>query len=158
MNECGPKRYVIGHANGFTMVDARMFELGTKTYALPSQCEQVCYSEVPGKAGWSYVVIYDPRGRLVKYNHVAKDEDKNEEEDHDYADQEQVAHVVDVSDEEVEEFDYPNVGDDDLIDDIDNYISENGVDDDVDMKEPFTNIDSKPDPDTDVELDKEEDD
>jgi hypothetical protein len=39
-----------------------------------------------------------------------------------------VAHVVDVSDEEV---DHPNVGDDDLIDDIDNYSSENGIDDDV---------------------------
>jgi hypothetical protein len=69
-----------------------------------------------------------------------------------------VAHVVDVSDEEVEEVDHPNVGDDDLIDDIDNYISENDVDDDVDMNEPFTNIDSEPDPDTDVELDEEEDD
>jgi hypothetical protein len=69
-----------------------------------------------------------------------------------------VAHVVDVSDEEVEEVDHPNVGDDDLIDDIDNYSSENGIDDDVDMNEPFTNIDSEPDPDTDVDLDEEEDD
>jgi hypothetical protein len=66
-----------------------------------------------------------------------------------------VAHVVDVSDEEV---DHPNVGDDDLIDDIDNYSSENDIDDDVDRNEPFTNIDSEPDPDTDVELDEEEDD
>jgi hypothetical protein len=41
-----------------------------------------------------------------------------------------VAHVVNVSDEEVEEVDHPNVGDDDLIDDIDNYSSENDVDDD----------------------------
>ena len=32
-----------------------------------------------------YVVRYDPRGRLVKYNHVAEDEYNNEEEDHDYA-------------------------------------------------------------------------
>jgi len=39
-------------------------------------------------------------------------------------------HVVDVSDEEFEEVDHPNVGDDDLIDDIDNYSSENDVDDD----------------------------
>jgi hypothetical protein len=54
-----------------------------------------------------------------------------------------VAHVFDVSDEEVEEVDHPNVGDDDLIDDIDNYSSENDVDDDVDMNEPFTNIDSE---------------
>jgi hypothetical protein len=69
-----------------------------------------------------------------------------------------VAHVVDVSDEEVEEVDHPNVGDDDLIDDIDNYSRENDVDDDVDRNDPFTNIDSKPNLDTDVELDEEEDD
>ena len=52
-----------------------------------------------------------------------------------------MAHVVDVLDEEVEEVDHPNVGDDDLIDDIDKYSSENDVDDDVDRNEPFTNID-----------------
>ena len=66
-----------------------------------------------------------------------------------------MAHVVDVSDEEV---DHPNVGDDDLIDDIDNYSSKNDVDDDVYRNEPFTNIDSESDPDTDVELNEEEDD
>jgi hypothetical protein len=158
MHECDPERTVIEHDNGFTMVNTRAFEPGTEPYVLPSQCEQVFYSEVPGKAGWSYVVRYDPRGRPVKYNHVAKDEDNNEEEDHDYEYQEQVAHVVDVSDEEFEEVDHPNVGDDDLIDDIDNYSSKNDVDDDVDRNEPFTNIDSEPDPDTDVELDEEEDD
>ena len=69
-----------------------------------------------------------------------------------------MAHVVNVSNEEVEEVDHPNVGDDDLIDNIDNYISKNDVDDDVDMNEPFTNIDDEPCPDTDVELDEEEDD
>ena len=46
-----------------------------------------------------------------------------------------------------------NVGDNDLIGDIDNYISENDHDHDVDMNEPFTNIDFEPDPDTYVELD-----
>ena len=40
--------------------------------------------------------------------------------------------------------------------DIDNYSSENDIDDDVDRNEHFTNIDSKPDLDTDVELDEEE--
>ena len=65
-----------------------------------------------------------------------------------------MAHVVNVSDEEV---DHPNVGDDDLIDDINNYIRETDIDDDVDMNEPFTNIISEPNPDTDVELDEEED-
>jgi hypothetical protein len=48
-----------------------------------------------------------------------------------------VAHVVDVSDEEVEEVDHPNVGDNDLIDNIDNYTSENDIDDDVDMNTDF---------------------
>ena len=113
MQECDPERTVITimylpwiyhnplckNDNGFTMVNTRAFELGTEPYVLPSQCEQVFYSEVPGKVGWSYVVRYDPRGRPVKYNHVAKDEDNNEEEDHDYEDQEQVAHLVDLSDE-----------------------------------------------------------
>ena len=140
------------------MVNTRAFEPGIQPYVLPSQCEQVFYSEVPGKSGWSYVVRDDPRGRPVKYNHVAKDEDNNKEEYHDYEYQEQVAHVVDVSDEEFEEVDHPNVGDDDLIDDIDNYSSGNDVDDDVDRNEPFTNINSKLDPDIDVELDEEEDD
>ena len=60
------------------MVNTRAFEPGTKPYVLPSQCEQVFYSEVPGKAGCSYVVRYDPRGRTVKYNHV-EDEDNHEE-------------------------------------------------------------------------------
>ena len=143
MHECDPERTIIEHDNGFTMVNTREFELGTNPYVLPSQCEQVFYSKVPSKAGWSYIVRYDPRGRLVKYNHVIEDEDNNEEEDPDYVDQKQVAHVVDVSDEEFEEVDNPNVGDDDVINDIDNYISENDVDDDVDRNEPFTNIDSE---------------
>ena len=69
-----------------------------------------------------------------------------------------MAHVVDVSDEEFGEVDHPNVGEDDLIDDIDNYISKNNVVDDVDRNELFTNIDSELDPDTDVEMDEEEDD
>ena len=44
MHECYPKRTVIEHANGFTMVNTREFELGTKPYVLPSKCEQVFYS------------------------------------------------------------------------------------------------------------------
>ena len=75
MHEHDPERNVIEHDNGFTMVNTRAFEPGTKPYVLPSQCEKVFYSEVPGKAGWSYVVRYDPGGRPVKYNHVAEDED-----------------------------------------------------------------------------------
>ena len=100
MHECDHERNVIDHASGFTMVNARTFELGTEPYVLPSQHEKVFYSEVLGKTSWSYIVRYDSRGRPVKYNNVAKDEDNNEEEDHDYEYQEKVAHVVDVSDEE----------------------------------------------------------
>ena len=65
--------------------------------------------------------------------------------------------VVDVLDEEVEEVDHPNVVDYDLIDDVDDYISKDAIDDDVDVNEPFMNMYSEPDPNTDVELDKKED-
>ena len=79
INERDPNRIVIHHANGFTMVNTRNHDLGIDTYVLPRQCEQVFYSEVPSKAGWSYVVRYDPRGRPVTYNVV--EEDDSEEED-----------------------------------------------------------------------------
>jgi hypothetical protein len=92
---------------------------GTKTYVLPSQCEQVFYSEVPGKVGWSYIVRYDPRGRPVKYN-VPEEDDIEEEEDAE-------EHEVDVpSDEEVEEVE-PDVDDNVLDDDIDDDIIENDI-------------------------------
>jgi len=52
---------------------------GTKPYVLSSQCEQVFYSDVWGKAGWPYIVRYDPRGRLVKYNHLEEEEDDDED-------------------------------------------------------------------------------
>jgi hypothetical protein len=44
MNERDPERIFIEDCNGITMVNTRMFELGTKTYVLPSQCEQFFYS------------------------------------------------------------------------------------------------------------------
>ena len=65
--------------------------------------------------------------------------------------------AVDVFDEEVEEVDHPNLVDYDLIDDVDDYISKDAIDDDVDMNEPFMNMYSELDPDIDVELDEEED-
>ena len=68
LNQCDTNRTIIKHDNGFTMVNTRLFEPGTEPYVLPSQCEQVFYSEVPGKVGWSFVVRHDPRGGLVKYN------------------------------------------------------------------------------------------
>ena len=52
MNERGPERTIIEHANGFTMVNKMENESGIEPYVLPSQCEQVFYLEVPGKAGW----------------------------------------------------------------------------------------------------------
>ena len=64
--------------------------------------------------------------------------------------------AVNVFDEEVEEVYHPNVVDYDLIDDVDDYISEDAIDDDVDVNEPFMNMYFEPDPDTDVELDEEE--
>ena len=79
------------------MVNTRFFEPGTKPYVLPSQCEQVFYSEVPGKAGWSFVVRHDPRARLVKYNL----DDANEEGslDKEYDDEEHVQHELNDDDD-----------------------------------------------------------
>ena len=62
LNQQHPNRTIIEHDNGFTMVNKRLFELGTEPYVLPSQCEQVFYLEVPGKVGWSFVVRNYPRG------------------------------------------------------------------------------------------------
>ena len=82
LNQCDPDRTIIEHDNGFTMVNTRLFEPGTDPYVIPSQCEQVFYSYIPGKAGWSFVVRHDPRGRLVKYNlEDGNEEDSLEEED-----------------------------------------------------------------------------
>ena len=68
LNQCDPDRTIIEHDNGFTMVNARLFEPGTEPYVLPSQCEHVFHSEVPGKVDWSFIVRHDPRGRPIKYN------------------------------------------------------------------------------------------
>ena len=68
LNQHDPYRTIIEHDNEFTMVNKRLFEPGAEPYVLPSHCEQVFYSEVPSKAGWSFVVRHDPMGRLVKYN------------------------------------------------------------------------------------------
>ena len=118
INEHDPKRIVIDHGNGFTMVYTRELEPGIEPYLLPSQCEQVFYSKVLGKERWSYIVRYDPRGRLVKYN--PKDEENVKEEGD--VDQEQLD-TIDVLDEESnEEFDQnPNDVADDFVlsDDID---------------------------------------
>ena len=56
LNQRDPDRTIIEHDNGFTMVNTRLFEPRTKPYVLL------------GKAGWSFVVRHDPRGRMVRYN------------------------------------------------------------------------------------------
>ena len=68
LNQCDPNRTIIEHDNGFTIVNARLFEPRMDPYVLPIQCELVFYSEVPSRAGWSFVVRHDPRGIPVKYN------------------------------------------------------------------------------------------
>ena len=68
MNQRDPDRTIIEHDNGFTMVNTRLFEPRMEPYVLLSQCEQVFYFEVLGKAGWSFVVRHNPTGRSVKYN------------------------------------------------------------------------------------------
>jgi hypothetical protein len=80
MNAHDPNRTVNKHDNIFTMVNTRNVEPRSKPYVLPSQCEQVFYSEVPSRGGWSYVVIYDPTGGPLKYKIV--EEDYIEEEDY----------------------------------------------------------------------------
>ena len=51
LDQRDPNRTIIEHDNGSTMVKTRLFEPGIEPYVLPSQCEQLFYSEVPGKAG-----------------------------------------------------------------------------------------------------------
>ena len=80
LNQHDPDRTIIEHDNGFNMVNTKLFELGREPYVLPSQCEHVFYSEFLGKAGWSFVMRNDPRGRLVKYNVEDDNEEVLEEE------------------------------------------------------------------------------
>ena len=85
------------------------------------------------------------------YNHVGDESNHEEEDDGDDSNQKQVA-AVNVFDEEFEEVNHPNIVDYDFIDDVDEYITEDGID----LNEPFMNMYSEPDLDTNVELDEEE--
>ena len=50
LNRFDTDRTVIEHDNGFTMVNTRSLESRTsEPYVLPSQCEHVFYSKVPGR-------------------------------------------------------------------------------------------------------------
>jgi hypothetical protein len=80
MHEHDKEITIIQHANGFSMIKTTVFEKENDHYVFPSQYEQVFYSKVPGKMDWSFVVISDPRGRLVKYT-VDEEDDIEEEYD-----------------------------------------------------------------------------
>jgi hypothetical protein len=129
MNGYDHDRTIIVHDSIFTMVNTRSFEPGIDHYVISRQCEQVFYSEVPGRVGWSFVVRYDPRGRLVKYN-VAEEDDVVEKG------------IADVSDEDLEEVE-PNVLGVNAIlyDDVNEDMLKNDIDDYVDMviSTPFLN-------------------
>ena len=79
------------------MVNTMLFEPGTEPYVLPSQCEQLLYSEVLGKAGWSFVVRHDPRGRMIKYNIEEGNEEVTQEEED--GDEEHDQHELDDDDD-----------------------------------------------------------
>ena len=51
LNQRDPDKTIIEHGNGFTMVNTRLFEPGTKPYLFPSQCGHVFYSKVLGRGG-----------------------------------------------------------------------------------------------------------
>ena len=104
---------IIQHANRFIMVNTRNVEPRSDPYVLPSQREYVFYLQVLGRVGWSYVVRYDLKGRLVKY--IVSEEDDNEEEDDV---EEQLVHVSDEDIEEVQGDVRDNVLDEDYIDNV----------------------------------------
>ena len=119
------------------MVNTRLLESRTsEPYVLPSQCEQVFYSEVPGRQGWSFVIRHDPRGRSVKYN--AEEDEEGVEEEDDVEDQ----HELDIDhgpEEYVEQLVEPDdIGDNVHEYDIDNDIIEIDIDDDDDMANPYS--------------------
>ena len=131
MNAHDPDRTIILHDNRFTMANTRSFELGLDHYVLPSQCKQIIYAEVPGRAGWPFVVRYDRRARLVKYN-VEEEDYIEEEEDVEEKD------IADASDQELEEDESNVMGHNAVLDDdVNEDMLENDIDDDVDITNPL---------------------
>ena len=63
LNQRDPNKTIVEHDNGFTMVNTRFFEPGTKPCVHPSQWEHGFYFEVLSRWGWSFVMRYGPRGR-----------------------------------------------------------------------------------------------
>ena len=131
LNQFDPDRTIIEHDNGFTMVNTRLFEPRMQPYVLPSQCEQVFYSEVPSKIGWSFVMRHDPRGRLVKYNLDDGNEEGSLEEEYDDEEHDQLE-LADNSDEDYFDDDMMSATDDDDDDDMANPYNVDYVSDDID--------------------------
>ena len=118
------------------MVNTRVLEPGIEPYVLPIQCEQVFYSEVPSKVGWSFVVRHDPRGRVVKYslddgNEKGSLEEEYDDEEHD---------EIELVDEDVQEI----VESYDVADNVDEYYFDDDTmsvtDDDDNMIWPILTI------------------
>ena len=82
------------------MVNTRFFEPGMQPYVFLSQCEQVFYSKVPSREGWSFIVRHNPRGRLVKYKLEEGNEEGIEEEDDVEDDQHELEHRIPEEDDE----------------------------------------------------------
>ena len=108
------------------MVNTRLFEPRADPCALPSQCEQVFYSKVPGKADWSFVVRHDPRGKSVKYNLDDANEEGSLEEGYDDA-LEHDQHELDDGDDPAEDVLQETVE----FDDVANNSDEIYIDDDT---------------------------
>jgi hypothetical protein len=115
------------------MIKTTVFERGHDHYVFSSQCEHVFYSNVSGERDWSFIVRYDPRGRLVKYTHAHEEEDIEEEDDS--LDQtEPKDHVGTIYEEDHD----PCVGHNAVLDDdVDENMLENDIDDDDDIVNPF---------------------
>ena len=113
-------------------------------YVLQSQCEHVFYLEVLGKAGWSFVVRHDPRGRLIKYNIEKGNKEVNLEEEDDAEEHDQ--HEL-YDHDDLEEYFQELVESDDATDNAhEDYINDDmmittDLDDDDDMVNPY-NVDS----------------
>jgi hypothetical protein len=108
------------------------------------------YSKVPCERDWSFVVRYDPRGRLVKY-FVEEEDDIEEEDDAPKTEHDDWSTYGEYGEDE------PGVGYNAILDDdVDKNMLENDIDDDDDIINPLYTI-YEPDDDTYVKLHEEED-
>ena len=138
------------------MVNTRLFDPGMEPYVLPSQCENLFYSKVPGKVGWSFVVRHNPRGRSIKYNlnngnKQGSLEEEDDDEEHDQHELYDDDDPVEYFQELVESNDVADNTHEEYIDD--DTMSVTDLDDDDDMDNPY-NVESRSD-DMDDDLDEE---